>query len=65
MKIKVIKEYDDSDKFSTIVNKHIENGWELFGEPKIETVVTKNMWDGQERNSTVHTVYHQVLKTKN
>lgn len=63
MKIKVITEYD-SVKFSTIVNKHIENEWELFGEPKIETVVTKNMWGGQERNSTIHTVYHQILKTK-
>lgn len=63
MKIKVIKEYDDSDKFSTIVNKHIEAGWELFGEPKIETVVTKNTWDRKEY-STSHTVYHQILKTK-
>ena len=63
MKIKVIKSFD-LNKFSDDVNKHLQDGWELFGEPKIETIVTKNIWDGNERNSSVDTIYHQILKFK-
>jgi len=61
MKIKVIKQYDPI-KFTEAVNNHLTDGWQLFGEPKIETVVEQKMWDG-DPYSVTHTVYHQIVKT--
>lgn len=60
MKIKVIKKFNVKE-FTTAVNDHLANGWELFGEPTIETVVEKSTWDSKEYSRS-HTVYHQTLK---
>lgn len=62
MKIKVIKSYDPIE-FTDKVNSHLTNGWQLFGEPKIETVVEQKTWEG-DRYSLTHTVYHQIVKTE-
>lgn len=61
MSITVIKEFEP-EKFSRTINKLLSEGWELFGEPKIETVVELNTWDGTQYSRS-HTVYHQILKT--
>lgn len=62
MKIKVIKDYD-AERFTHAVNDCLNSGWQLFGEPKIETVVEQKSWDGSPYSNT-YTVYHQIVKTE-
>ena len=60
MKITVVNSHD-AEKFAKQVNKHLAEGWTLFGEPKIETVVQQHTWEDKPY-SVSHTVYNQVLK---
>ena len=49
------KDFDDE------VNRLLAEGWELHGEPKVETNAHHDTWDGRQR-SWSETTFSQVLK---
>ena len=55
---------DDGKKFTSVVNEHLNNGWELHGEPQISHVGQQDSWDGRQR-AWVEVWYTQILKKQN
>jgi hypothetical protein len=60
MQIKTVSS-SNSDSFEREVNKLLAEGWELHGNPNIQTVAQQDTWDGRLRAWST-TMFSQVLK---
>ena len=60
MKFIIIEEFYKTG-FVDIVQKHLDSGWQLHGDPKIETTTSISTNDYGKEYQTHRTVYRQCM----